>query len=219
MNNKKVCFITAVNDELTYEECLFYIKNLNTPDGYEVELIGVRDAYCMGYAYNKAIENSDAKYKVYLHQDTFIINKNFIHDILKIFENDNIGMIGVCGALNLPKNGVWWEDENKVGKIYDNHTNKMKKYCFNENKNKYEKVQVIDGLIMITQYDLEWKHEIFDGWHFYDLSKSFEFINKKYEVVVPRQIEPWCIHECGIANTTNGYEKYRNIFLNYYGLI
>lgn len=219
MNNKKICFITAINDELAYEECLFYIKNLNVPDGYEIEIIGTRNAYCMGYAYNKSMKNSDAKYKVYLHQDTLIINENFIYDILKIFEDDNVGMIGVCGAVNLPTNGVWWEAENKVGKIYDNHTNKMKKYVFNENGNKYEKVQAIDGLIMITQCDLEWKDEIFDGWHFYDLSQSFEFINKKYEVVVPRQINPWCIHECGIANTDNGYEKYRNIFLKYYKLI
>lgn len=32
------------------------------------------------------MRESDDKYKVYLHQDTFIINKNFIYDIIDIFK-------------------------------------------------------------------------------------------------------------------------------------
>lgn len=36
------------------------------------------------------MKETSAKYKVYLHQDTFIIYKNFIQDILSIFkENPN----------------------------------------------------------------------------------------------------------------------------------
>jgi hypothetical protein len=216
MNNKKICFITTVNDELAYEECLFYIKNLNIPDGYDIEAIGIRNSYCMTHAYNKAMKDTDAKYKIYIHQDTLIINKNFIYDILNVFDDDEVGMIGVCGAKQIPTNGIWWESKNKVGKVYDSHTGKMRLSKFNQTDASYESVQVIDGLIMITQYDIEWREDLFDGWHFYDISQSIEFYRYGYKVAIPKQIEPWCIHDSGVANILNGYEKYRQIFLEEY---
>jgi hypothetical protein len=219
MNNKKICFITAVNDEVAYEECLFYIKNLNIPQGYDIEVVGIRNSYCMTHSYNKAMKDTDAKYKIYLHQDVLIINKNFIYDILNIFADDEVGMIGVCGAKHIPTNGIWWESKNKVGKIYDSNTGKMKLLDFKEMDLEYESVQVIDGLIMATQHDIEWREDLFDGWHFYDTSQSIEFYKSGYKVVVPSQIDPWCIHDCGIANISNGYEEYRQIFLKNYDLV
>ncbi|MDO7204855.1 glycosyltransferase [Paraclostridium bifermentans] len=44
MNKSKICFITCVNNERAYEECLFYISNLNIPNGIEVETISLRDS-------------------------------------------------------------------------------------------------------------------------------------------------------------------------------
>ena len=35
-------------------------------------------------------------------------------------------------------------------------------------------------------------------------------------MVVPKQETTWCIHDCGVVNTSNGYKKYRNIFLKEY---
>ncbi|MGO0862567.1 glycosyltransferase, partial [Clostridioides difficile] len=86
MNNEKICFITCVNNERAYQECVFYINNLNVPPNLNIEIMAVRNALSMTSAYNKIMNLTDAKYKVYLHQDTFIINKDFITDVLKIFE-------------------------------------------------------------------------------------------------------------------------------------
>lgn len=216
MDNKKICFITAVNNERAYEECLFYIKNLDIPEGYDIEAIAIRNSYSMTNTYNKAMKDSDAKYKIYIHQDTLIINKNFIHDMLELFKNNKIGMIGVCGTKKIPTNGVWWESNNKLGKVYDSHTGEMKLLEFNKINEMYENVQAIDGLIIATQYDIEWREDLFDGWHFYDTSQCVEFNKAGYEVVVANQIKPWCIHDSGVANTANGYDKYREIFLGEY---
>jgi hypothetical protein len=217
MNDKKICFITCVNDELQYKECLLYINNLIVPNNYEIDIISIKEAYSISEAYNKAMGNTDAKYKVYLHQDVFIINKNFIYDMLKIFnQNDQIGMIGVSGSKTIPTNGVWWQSEHKVGKLYDSHTDKMELVKFNDITDNYENVKAIDGLIMVTQYDIIWRDDLFDGWHFYDLSHSFEFLKADYEVVVPKQETCWCIHDCGIANLSNGYDRYRERFLDEY---
>lgn len=217
MNNKKICFITCVNDERQYKECLLFINNLRVPDSYEIEIITVKDADCMTRAYNKAMKNTDAKYKVYLHQDTFIINKNFIYDILKIFNsNDRIGMIGVAGAKTIPAHGMWWYSNHRIGQVYDSYTAKLKLLKFSNINNDYENTKIVDGLMMTTQYDVSWREDLFDGWHFYDVSQSLEFLRAGYEVVIPRQESCWCIHDCGIINFSNGYEKYRQIFVNEY---
>lgn len=124
-------------------------------------------------------------------------------------------MAGVCGAINMPVNGIWWESKNKSGKVYENSSGRINLLDFDFNNIEQREVECIDGLIMITQYDIPWREELFDGWHFYDASQSKEFINRGYKVITPKQCTPWCIHECGIVNI-NEFEKYRRIYLDKY---
>ena len=83
-----------------------FINNLKVPEGMKVELIPVRGADSMCHGYNMGMKQTDAKYKVYIHQDTFIANKNFIGDLLNIFKDKAIGALGVIGARKLPKSGI-----------------------------------------------------------------------------------------------------------------
>ncbi len=214
---KKIAFISCVNNEQLYNECVKYIENLIIPVGITIELIPIRGARSIMQGYNNGMKKTDAKYKVYLHQDTFIINKNFIHNTLEIFEIDNnIGMLGVIGSKAIPTNAIWWEAKKKYGKVYNNPHGHMTLLEFDEIENKYEKVQAIDGLIMITQHDIKWREDIFNGWDFYDLSHCAEFIKEGYDVVIPKQYEPWCLHDCGIISIGENYEKLRRIFLDEY---
>ncbi len=217
MDHNKICFITCVNNEEMYQESVLYIKHLLIPKGFSIEFIAIRDANYLTEAYNQAMSASDAKYKVYLHQDLFIIHKNFIRDILKIFKsNAQIGMIGVAGAKKIPPVACWWKADKQYVCVYDNTKGKMNRANSIEFREEYVKVAAIDGLLMVTQYDVKWRDDIFTGWHFYDVSQSVEFTKQGYQVVVPRLAEPWCIHDCGPMEIDNGYEKYRNIFLDEY---
>lgn len=217
MNEQKICFITCVNDEAVYQESLLYINNLILPAGFEVEIIAARNAAYITKAYNEAMQSSDAKYKVYLHQDVFIINKSFIIDVMNILnQNKNIGMIGMAGAEKLPANACWWNAKNRYGTVYDNHKGYIDRDKFDEFTHEFIDVEAVDGILMITQYDVPWREDIFTGWHFYDISQSIEFAKKGYQIVVPNQIEPWCIHDCGITPIGQPYEKYRNVFLDAY---
>ncbi|MEW9669521.1 glycosyltransferase [Ammoniphilus sp. 3BR4] len=217
MNDKKVCFIFCVNNLQLFEESKKFISSLYVPEGYQVEVLSIKDASSMAAGYNQLMKETDAKYKVYLHQDVFILNKNFLEEIIELFTSyPQLGMLGLVGAKNLPENGVWWESGDICGKVYDSHTGKMELLHFHEVRKDYESVQAIDGLIMVTQYDIPWREDIFKGWHFYDISQSLEFIKAGYEVGIPKQEMPWCMHDCGIVNIKNGYEESRGIFLRAY---
>ena len=216
MNLNEICFVTCVNNDEWYRECLLYIQRLEVPEGYTVSTAAVRNAASMAGGLNKAMRESNAKYKVYLQEDVFIIYPDFLKDVLRIFQNPDIGMIGVVGSAPIPPNGIWWEAENIFGKVYDSHRGKLEKLSFREVDREYAETDCVDGLLLVTQYDIPWREDLFTGWYFYDLSQCREFTRQNYKVVVPRQAEPWCIHDCGVTRAGDDFHQYRQVFVKEY---
>lgn len=215
VDERKICFIACVNSDAYERELLKYLNNLIVPEGYGVEYLSIREAKSMAAGYNEGMAGSNAKYKVYLHQDAFIVNPYFICELLDIFQEDTIGMVGMVGAPGMPENAVMWTVP-RVGKLYANRFYSSKMIVFGEIEGKYREVEAVDGLLMATQHDLPWREDLFDGWDFYDVSQSKEFIEKGYRVVVPDQAQPWCIHTDGFSKLKN-YYRARRIFREEYG--
>ncbi len=214
MDSKKICFIICTNDSQYEAEATYFISRLNIPDGYSIDLLSIWEAASMASGYNEGMSASDAKYKVYLHQDTMIIEKDFISKMLNIFEEESIGMIGMVGSVSLPDDYVMWHGD-RVGHLYCCNVSRMDDWLLGDIHGKYQEVAAIDGLLMATQYDIPWRDDIFDKWDFYDVSQSIEFKNAGYKVVVPNMPKPWCIHDAGFMNLTNYYEE-RDKFIKTY---
>lgn len=209
MNDRQIAFIICSNNAQYYNECVRYITELCVPDGYDVDIICVQEAESMAQGYNAGMQSSDAKYKVYLHQDVFIMNRIFIYDIIRIFADDEqIGMLGVIGATRLPDDANLCFKWN-TGRIeaYDGFSTIDGDAAQNKQR-LYIPVRAIDGLIMVTQYDVPWREDFLDGWDFYDVSQSLEMQKHGYKVVVPYQENPWCYHDCGVSKLEN-YDFYR----------
>lgn len=216
MNNQKISFIMCTNDEHYEKECMKYIYSLSVPQNYEIEVLSIKEAYSMTSGYNEGMQFSDAKYKVYLHQDVFIINKNFIYDILELFNDSSVGMIGMVGTVSLPESLVPWEGP-RIGSLYSNNilSTKAFEYKSNTTSDFTREVVCIDGLLMATQYDLPWRDDLFKNWDFYDVSQSFEFSKAGYKIIVPEATTPWVIHDDGILNLSN-YESEKEFFRKEY---
>jgi hypothetical protein len=214
MNDKKICFISCVNNKDYEQEEMRYLAHLSIPDGYETEFLSIWDAASMTSGYNEGMRASDAKYKVYLHQDVFIVNRRFIYDILEVFKDPRIGMLGMIGSTKMPENAIMWEAP-RVGQLYSNAIYFSGRHDLEVTKEAYAKVEALDGLLMATQYDVPWREDLFRKWDFYDASQSAEFRRAGYQVVVPRQEEPWCIHDADLNNFKNYYGE-RKIYLQEY---
>lgn len=218
MNEKKISFIICYNDEIYLNECVLYIKHLIIPDGYSISIHPIFRAASMTAGYEQGMMESDAKYKVYLHQDVFIINKNFLLDALELFlSNPEAGMLGMVGTKRLPDNACMWSTPMRSGALRSCVLNTTDDY-FDipiSPRRKFAPVQAIDGLLMMTQYDVHWREDLFTGWDFYDVSQSMEFAKAGYRVAVPYQETPWVIHDCGFMNLKS-YHTYREIFLKEY---
>lgn len=197
------------------QEAIYYINKLNIPNEYTIDIITVHEATGMAAGYNEAMIASDAKYKVYIHQDVFIIEPNFVRYLIHLFQNADIGMIGMVGSPKLPKHGIMWYGP-RIGRIYSNNIGQtidaqIGEICSAE----YQEVEALDGLLMATQYDIKWREDLFKKWDFYDVSQSFEFRKKGYKIIVPNMEKPWCIHDDGFIDLSNYYLE-RKKFLQEY---
>jgi len=213
MNNKKVAFVLCTNEERQLNECLGYLDRLIIPDGYEKDVIAISEAPSMAGGYNAGMHSTDAKYKVYLHQDTFIINPNFISDMLRIFEDEKVGLLGAVGTRKMPRDAyavTAWD----TGIVYHNGDGLMIR-GYQDEKRIYTEVEAVDGLLLATQYDIEFREDLFSDWDFYDISACYEFRRAGYKVVVPYQKECWVYHDDKFSKMLK-YDKNRAIFAKEY---
>jgi len=220
MNDHKFTFILCTNDALLLEECMHYINHLAVPEGYETDLLTIPDAVCMTQGYNEAMQASDAKYKIYMHQDVFILNKYLLHDLLSIFKSDpQIGMIGMVGYERVSPDGIMWNAE-RSGNLYVRKPKSpypaLSSYRYDITRDSYTPVALADGFFLATSRDFPWDTDKLDGWDFYDTFQCIRFLSEGYKIVVPRQSHPWCMHDDNRILNLFHYDRYRQIFLRTY---
>lgn len=211
-----IAFIICVNNELYFDECQFYIDRLTIPKGYNINIISIREADSMCAAYNVGMQSSDAKYKIYMHQDVMIREIHFLEYIIELFkQNENVGMIGMIGGTQMPKTGVTYRAWN-VGMV-DCRDPDMAYFMAGAKDMPQTDtiVEAIDGLLMATQYDIPWREDLFTHFDFYDVSQSFEMRKAGYQILVPYQEIPWVIHDSGFAKLTYYDEERRKCLKEY----
>ncbi len=209
MATNQIAFIICTDDMMFYWECNRYIQDLILPEGYEKDVICIQEAESISEGYHAGMESSQAKYKVYVNQNTTILNQNLIIDFLDIFNKDAaIGMIGVRGIHKLPEDigsSPAWD----VGGI-DLYDGRMEK-----NEESYQNIQqagmtvaAIDDSLLITQYDIPWKSNETSNTSSHSISQSLAMRNHGYKIVVPYQEASWC---CRDMNQISKYDSSDNL--------
>jgi len=208
-------FVTCVNDEDQYRECVKHIEQLIVPQGCSVDYFPVRSASSLTSAYNQALDHP-ATYKIYLHQDTYVIYPGMLVELMHLFSaHPRLGMVGVIGCQILPKSGIWWQGLNLTGKVID-RPDTYRWLSFGKDAYPYTPVAAVDGLFLACQHHIPWREDLFDGFHFYDISQCLEYRKKGYDVGVVPQPQPWCIHNWNGSFDAVSYEKYRQRLLEHY---
>lgn len=216
INTHQIDFIICVNNELYFEECKYYINRLTIPNDFNIDIIAIREADSMCAAYNVGMKSSNAKYKIYMHQDVMIRENDFLGKIIDIFKkNENVGMIGMLGGTQMPKTGVAYRAWN-VGRVDWRDPDMAYIMAGAKDMPKTDTVvEAVDGLLMATQYDIPWREDLFTHFDFYDVSQSFEMRKAGYQILVPYQEIPWVIHDSGFAKLTFYDEERRKCLKEY----
>ena len=212
MDDHQIAFIICTNNKVLLDECLMYISLLKVPDGFTTDVITIEGAESMCAGYNAAMNESPAKYKIYMHQDVYITDRDFLIRLLDVFRSDDrIGMVGLVGAPKLDRNAIMWE----VPRVGNLMTADIDHGDFGTHYGEIVDVDCIDGLFMATQHDVPWRDDLFTGYHFYDISQSMEFRRHGYRVVVKDTANDGVIHDDGVNNMLY-WDGWRHVCINEY---
>lgn len=220
LDYSKISIIFCTNDMMYCNECILYLKQLIIPDNMSLDIIVVKGAPSMAAGYNYAMLRSDAGYKLYIHHDTFIIDRDILNKLISVFRNDSvIGMIGNTGTTHLTNTAKWFTSDIKQrrGNLYHDKPLNVQQFESLYKHADYEYAEAIDGIFISTSYDILWREDIFDNWHYYDISQTYEFRYAGLQTVFINMPPITLLHETTATKDYNNYyDKYCNIFKQHY---
>lgn len=187
-------FIIIGNDELVISENLRYLNNLVIPGKMHAEYMIVHENKNLSQALERGRLESAAKYKIYLDQNTFIIDKDFLVKAKQVFEKyQDIAMLGGRGFC---KSDGQSKLEIKGHYIYQENNETLP--CIKEMGQDASKeildAMALDKHFMMTSIDTTWKGNDNN----YNILKSVELRHRGYRTVVLTDENPMILFDNGI---------------------
>ena len=219
IDSNKIAIIFCTND-LTYEkECVLYLRHLQIPSEFLLEILPVRNAPNMACGYNYAISHTNAKYKLYIHHDTFIIQQDILNKIINAFKADaDLGMLGIFGSATLNKSCTWYKSPtaDNYFNLYQDEILFLLRSVKTPPNGELVNGKAIDGVFMATSIDLPWSEDLFNGWHFYDIAQCYNMHYSGYKTSFIGDDNIWILHENTLAKDPDfKYQCYREFFKLY----
>ncbi len=193
IDERKIAVVVFDSDGVSYKKLKKIVDFYTLPQNFQLDFIVIEDAKSRTEAYNKAILQSNAKYKFYIDEHAVSLQENIIENFIRLFsDNPKIGAIGCIGTTEIPLNGIAYQAniEKTYGTWLTGSTKILTQGMAFDGA--YKEVQCIfDGLIA-TQYDLKWREDLFtsDCNCFEFPSQCIEFSRNNYKVVVISQHYP-----------------------------
>ena len=171
MNENRIEIIVHVTDERFFARLAASLESVRVPKKFSVEVQPVTGDEKF-FAYETARQSDDAKYKIYIDERAVITNENFLIELLKTFSDEQIGLVGTSGAIQLSTHGIALNSYNRTDENFSGE------------------VDAVDGFFIATQHDLPWRIDFTDNF-FGVQAQCVEFRRAGYKVFVPQQISPW----------------------------
>jgi hypothetical protein len=179
----------------------------------KIEFLGYENKgqFSLTEIYNRGLKEAKYNHIVFLHHDLTIETKQWGVKLLRLFEKSpEFGIIGVAGSKNMPVSGQWWENRKKMyGRVKHTHEGRtwLSTYSDDLGQN-IEEVSNVDGVFFAIDKTKIKKNfnEDFKGFHFYDVSFSFENYLAGVKVGVTTAIR---VNHLSIGITNDAWEQNR----------
>ena len=189
MNDRNIAVI-ALCDSDGVSAIRPYLDAIDVPPGYAVELIEVPSDGTPADAYQRAMQQSDAKYKVYLSAGSVLLRLNFFEEMLCLFADPAVGVMGLVGTKQLSTSGELGASPMLKGRLLYTDDSAFRGADI---VGAVEEVMAVSGDLIATQYDLPWRRDLFRRDGFFVEAQCIEFRRKGYRTAVPQQDAPWLL--------------------------
>jgi len=171
----------------------------------------------LSQVYNEILNETPDDIVIFTHDDIYFDTTAWYSKIVRNFEKNDYGIIGLAGTPSLPTSGMWWENRRKMCGIV-NHESQGKKW---ESKyspsfgNELREVCLVDGVFIAVHKKRIKKNfvEDFQGFHFYDLPFCVENYLEGVKIGVCTNIR---ITHKSIGQTNKQWEDNRILFTQKY---
>ncbi len=223
----EIACIMCANDEDYVKEIILYLKRQKMPEGYHLGLYIVRGAKSMTAGYELARKSISAEMKIYMHQDTFIFDEEYLKNLIEALRSDDYAMIGLAGTKKLPESAVWGESDPDDMRfcLYQDFTLQVLEAVTDTSADasidvNLQEMECIDGVLMATRENVSWREELLKGFHFYDISQCMEYRRRGYRVgIFENGGRAGVLHEVNVSKNEayeRLYEEARRRFLQEY---
>lgn len=231
----EIACIMCANDEDYIKEMTLYLKRQKMPEGYHLGLYIVRGAKSMTAGYELARKSIPAEMKLYMHQDTFIFDEGYVKNLVEALRSADYAMLGLAGAKKLPGSAIWGESDPDDMRfcLYQDFTLQVIEAVTDASAvssqelsadmstgEACQEVEIIDGVLMATREDVPWREDLFEGFHFYDISQCMEYKRRGYRVgIFENGGRAGVLHEVNVSKNEayeRLYEEARRRFLQEY---
>ena len=167
-------------------------------------------------AYNEGVRRAQGDILCFMHEDILFHSNNWGKIVTDIFDNKEIGIVGVIGSFYLPKSLSYWDNMRPylTGRILGNNENYIEDFNRFYSNSNISHVAVVDGLFFCIPKVLFERiafDESFKGFHIYDMDICMQVnkINKK--ILVAHNIS---IQHLGEPNFNNSFVNNLKYFYN-----
>lgn len=209
-----------------------FIKHLKNTAGVDihVECIVNMGKFSLTEAYNLGWKKLDELGRgqdiiVFCHNDIQILTKDWGKKLLGLFKNyPDYDILGVAGSDNILEHGIWYlnekgelypRDTHMFGRVWHVHGLRREESIYSTKINGVQPVVVVDGLFFAVNGETIMKrfNEEFKGFHYYDVSFTFENYLEGCNIGVIDKIS--VVHN-SIGRTNNEWDLNRQQFVSLY---
>ena len=192
---KTIAILIQRSEAQYYNACVESLQGINCPEGYEIELHTLEKTENFAAAMNEVRANVHAKYKIYIDARMYLIAPDFLQNIIDIFQDKSIGLIGFLGCQSLPFSGNIMESRHKCGRVYMPGEDKVKEYVYPAATDApVSDVCYVLPSLFATQYDIEWDAR-YTGAYYATMVQCRKYEAQRCRIVVPTLPSAWCAYQ------------------------
>lgn len=182
-------------------------SNIEKTIGSHFEIIRINNTnnqYNIFQAYNEGVRRSKGDILCFCHEDIFFHSANWGKNVLRHFQDEKLGAIGVAGCSALPKvPAPWWNSgslNQQLKNIIQHYNNSSDSNIKNQNgisiskdynnpgNLKIQPVVAVDGVWFCIRKELfkiiSFDEKTYPGFHFYDIDICLQVLTSFHSVKV-----------------------------------